>query len=494
MIESKLGKIILMLITFGIVFWLVVPMFTGLSNKATEDACRFSVMARSAVALDLGIFGTIDKITPLACRTYHEERLQGSREEVKHQIGNLMSKCWYMYAEGRVDNIFDDHEDKRTVCNICYTFRIPEGMDLGGEPYIFEGDQFIDTQQDADLTRLPNAIHPPELIGFLLQTNYNPGVLYGGSTKTYIGGSWGWSSYEFRFADSLTTRYSRITRNPASPFIEDISGLITQDTVNEINNFGIKLYDGLGTNLFVVVAQEFNNIDRTAARRLTEQLNLNEEDRFNSILLMIDLENRIARLHMGVELESYILEGEIEGMLSDHFGRLSGPDSLNQAILNLINDLDDALFGSRSQVFQDLGITQRSYYNYLTNRLMAPPPQIISSITSDQTFAIGVASYKEENRVFWETVRESTYRTTALTFAGAGTGAAAGAAMGAIACWWTGFGAAACAGIGAIVGTILGGGTTYAVTTIVDLGTYDYNNTIIIAPLNALSGECVIYD
>jgi hypothetical protein len=461
MIQSQLGKLIIAILSLGVLMLLIVPMYTTLTAKATEDACRISVLGRYHTTFSSILTGGTVRLVPLTCSTDNKGTLEGNRESVKYQIAELMAKCWYQYAEGRVDNIYSDHDSKESICNVCYTFRIPNQLDLGGELYVLEEE----TPRTANIS-------PQELIGYLMQTNYNKKVLYGGGTKTYLNAHTRWR-YEFSFSDDSTLRYNQVTRTNQNPFVQDYAGFLSQETINKINQAGIELYDGTESELFIVTAQKFNAIDPTSARRLTEQLNLNSKDRFNSILIMVDMTEGIVRLSMGIELENYFLEGELEPFLNKHFGSVNSMQSFDDSMASFVEELKQRIVGSRSNALAEFGLTQRSYYNYITNRLQAPPPNILQ-IDSQRTYAITINSYKGENIDKWKGVWEA---------------AAGGAAGGALACSWSGPGALICGVLGAA-----GAGFVNTLYNDYVAAQHAYNNSLMVVPLNTITGVCTTYD
>lgn len=497
MIESQLGKIIIAVIVTVTLLVIIPPMFEQSLGTASEYACRNSVMLRSNFVLDLGIFGQVNRITPLVCNTYNEGTLRGSREQVKYQIADMMANCWFMYAEGRIDNIYEDHGHQNSMCNICYTFRIPSGMDLGSKLHFDEEDQW--SNYDLEDIRSPNVIHPHELFGFLFERQFNRGLIYGGGTRNAISGTHKWINGLNTSEDNLI-RYSRITRSINQPFIEDFSFLLTQNTRIKINALGLDLLSEKGINMFVVVAPSLDYIDRTAARRLTQILDLDPEDNKNSLLLMIDLEEGIMRLYAGIALENYFIEPEIELMLQRAFGIAPSLDNLNEGVKELSDELRAKILGNTMNQ-NNIRADRNSYMAYLSNNFLSPPPVITESINSDYTYAIAIVSYKEDN-VFWGLLQQKQAIRYSQIAAGAGVGAAAGGVLGAVGGAFLCFnpiGGIACSTVfavglvgGLLIGTGLGGLTAAEITSHIDGGSYTYNNSIIISELNLVGDLCTI--
>lgn len=122
------------------VFSVAVPLYFRFTESSSVNACHVSVAFRTVAAQKAG--GAGELVTPLACETNHEGEIAGGREELKARLARMMSKCWYMFNEGRQDDLFDDKvdvlldvagfSDNKNKCFLCYTLETPKKID-GGE-------------------------------------------------------------------------------------------------------------------------------------------------------------------------------------------------------------------------------------------------------------------------------------------------------------------------------------------------------------------------
>lgn len=106
-------------------------------DKEAENLCQTSVAFRARSALEVG--GTEITLTPFLCKTI-DKKMTGSREELKEQIAEKMARCWWMFNEGRYDEILRKDilgkvlgVDKSTNdCALCYALPIDQDTIEGG--------------------------------------------------------------------------------------------------------------------------------------------------------------------------------------------------------------------------------------------------------------------------------------------------------------------------------------------------------------------------
>jgi hypothetical protein len=135
-LTSSMGRIILLLIGLGVVsfsvFYVMLPKL--LDEKTPETLCRSTVTIRAATSE--AAWGV--SATPIACQTFQHE-IKGDREELKAQMAQLMSKCWWQFNEGRQDNVmkgnwekFFGWSDQENACFVCYDVAIDQDEIEGG--------------------------------------------------------------------------------------------------------------------------------------------------------------------------------------------------------------------------------------------------------------------------------------------------------------------------------------------------------------------------
>lgn len=152
---DNLGKIILLLVGVGFVsfalFGIILPKLVG--EKTPESLCRSTVSLRAATTTEF--LGSDIKLSPIACETMERE-IEGDREEIKAQLAQLMSKCWWMFNEGRQDSLLKDNwkdffgwSDNENGCFVCYDAFVDsskvEGGPIGAEEmfdYMINSDHY----------------------------------------------------------------------------------------------------------------------------------------------------------------------------------------------------------------------------------------------------------------------------------------------------------------------------------------------------------------
>lgn len=81
------------------------------------------------------------RLVPPMCKTIEVE-ITGNREEIKDQLAYLMARCWWMFGEGRYEELFENDFDGLTKvlavdkvdndCFLCYTAVIDQKNIDGG--------------------------------------------------------------------------------------------------------------------------------------------------------------------------------------------------------------------------------------------------------------------------------------------------------------------------------------------------------------------------
>jgi hypothetical protein len=418
MVLESTAIIILWVAGTIILFLAVAYLIRNVTSTTEEVVCRNSVILRSKATLTIPIAGMdiakIEKFTPLACTPQNIGMLKGSREEIKHQIAELSARCWWMYLEGSVPNLFDSKEKNESSCGICYYFQIPANMDAGSvsTEYVYfqeltkknltilkerepdlQGLEFnyeTINYDNTEIIRPKNLISQQEFYNFLLAEQYNPKVIYGGGTQNYIGDV-------HEFTSLINTRNEEIRLRDIKEFppthLLDNAFLITQETQEKIMEFGAKLYRQENSILLVVVAEKINRNDRQDARRLIEQLNLNSMNGiYDAVLITIDVSKGEIRIHAGNYLERRVKEYELSMMLQNSFSStITSQKDLNTALTRLINSLEQKILVPRQH--SDLRLPEGTYYEYLSNEQTTAP--IIENLMADRTYAITYASISD---------------------------------------------------------------------------------------------------
>ncbi len=108
----------------------VIFKFTS-SIDEEETVCQTSVGIRAASAVNIKTDFTETSLkSPLSCRTM-DLTFKGDRQEVKEAVAKKMARCWWMFHEGRYDQILDENkimeltlfgtDELENKCFLCYS-------------------------------------------------------------------------------------------------------------------------------------------------------------------------------------------------------------------------------------------------------------------------------------------------------------------------------------------------------------------------------------
>ncbi len=160
LIKSKRGLGMEFIITASLLlisFFLIVGLLGRFSSRTNdleaELLCQTSVAQRAKTALNIGkisagsegssLFQSQTKTIPALCRTI-DKKVSGSREQILRQVADSMARCWWMFGEGRYDDILDDvdvdlfpsvlglEDYGQNQCFNCYTILVDQDEISGG--------------------------------------------------------------------------------------------------------------------------------------------------------------------------------------------------------------------------------------------------------------------------------------------------------------------------------------------------------------------------
>ena len=95
------GVIILLIGAFAVISVITVFMLKA-SDKEVENLCRDSILIRAKTTLN--VEGKEFKATPPLCNTINK-KVSGKQEEVKKTFSDLAARCWWMWGEGKYEEI-----------------------------------------------------------------------------------------------------------------------------------------------------------------------------------------------------------------------------------------------------------------------------------------------------------------------------------------------------------------------------------------------------
>lgn len=141
----------LVLISFFLIVGLIGRFTSRTTDLEAELLCQTSVAqrAKTAVNIDwdaggaLSLFKAQVKSIPPLCRTIDKE-VSGTRKQIMREIADKMARCWWMFGEGRYEDILDDVDANffpaifgledygPNQCFNCYTILVDQDEISGG--------------------------------------------------------------------------------------------------------------------------------------------------------------------------------------------------------------------------------------------------------------------------------------------------------------------------------------------------------------------------
>lgn len=376
-------EILLWIAGFLILLAVIYYIMNAGSDVTKETVCRDSVIIKGKANLFINNVEVFSKATPLLCDPIDKGNLDEDRETIKNQIADMAAKCWWMYAEGSISDIFKNTENEKG-CGVCYFFSIRDNLDEG-----VKNAKFFQEPE-----RSPQFISSNEMYNYLMTTNYNAKLLYGGGTANYIGDIY---EFENNMAPPKVEEETKLSQIQyiSGDYIEDFTGTISQETKDKIREIGNHLIEKDAGSLLILVADKFDSMDRANARRFIEDIGLNtKENKYDAILVLISLQDPKIRIHMGIDLENYMNEYDLSNLMSQTFnGAIQSNEDLNNRITDLMTKMENKLAGDYDYLAH-LGVDSRSYYAYLSNR--GTTFSVIDHIVPEKTYVVAYMSSSSE--------------------------------------------------------------------------------------------------
>jgi hypothetical protein len=156
--------VMITLITFVLIAVTIQNFASQADEKAIENICFDSVSLRARTALQINTGDEVDdddidlieatvKAVPVLCKTIDKE-ISGNREEIKQQVAEKMARCWWMFGEGRYEEILHSggfrvlptvfgFANVENECFNCYNLMITEDEIDGGDIPAHEMVQYL---------------------------------------------------------------------------------------------------------------------------------------------------------------------------------------------------------------------------------------------------------------------------------------------------------------------------------------------------------------
>ena len=114
------------------------------TDLEAELLCQTSIAQRAKTAVNVGETDGFElKLAPPLCKTIDKE-ISGSREQILKEVSDKMARCWWMFGEGKYDEILDKFSTKgylkvmsfeglgQNNCFNCYTILVAQDEIPGG--------------------------------------------------------------------------------------------------------------------------------------------------------------------------------------------------------------------------------------------------------------------------------------------------------------------------------------------------------------------------
>ena len=138
MTASVLVSLIITLVAFTLIAGTLYRFMDKADDKQAEILCHDSIAmrAKTQVTVDGALIGGEIKLGPILCKTI-EKKIKGSREEIKREIAEKVARCWWMFGEGRYEEILHstdidvipalfDLDERKNQCFNCYYLMIDQ--------------------------------------------------------------------------------------------------------------------------------------------------------------------------------------------------------------------------------------------------------------------------------------------------------------------------------------------------------------------------------
>lgn len=136
--------LILVLVAFMIIGGSLMRFMAKAEPKEAEILCHDSILlrARTQTNIDATLVGAKIKPVPVMCKTI-DLKISGTREELLSKVAYAMARCWWMFGEGRHEEILHGSdikflpavfgmEETKNQCFNCYTLMIDQDEIDGG--------------------------------------------------------------------------------------------------------------------------------------------------------------------------------------------------------------------------------------------------------------------------------------------------------------------------------------------------------------------------
>ncbi len=116
--------------------------YSTLDKEKKDKSCAASVRIREQANIDIEVKGPAldihaNRFTPLLCDPVKYEKFpekgDATRENVERGLAELMTKCWYKFGEGAIDDVFKGTAFDGEKCSPCYYVTIKDSEEFSND-------------------------------------------------------------------------------------------------------------------------------------------------------------------------------------------------------------------------------------------------------------------------------------------------------------------------------------------------------------------------
>lgn len=352
------------LMSFIVISSLYQQAYSEGADAAKPDICRNSVLLRSQATITDAIQSG-EKLTPLNCQTKDVEPAGINEEEEAKRINELMSKCWYMFAEGRVKDLFKA-EGGQKQCHVCYQY-LPANSGLQAE----------------------------DILEYSQEHQVNPSDFRGVGTTNYIGD--GVDMKPIAIEPQTRLALNDMQAPDAVDFVDDPANYVQDSRENQINEDLRGLLRDHNVSVNVVIADRITDLSRGDVHDTMQRIQITgEPNATRGIMITVSLSDERARLDVGSDLQTKITEPSISKIMRPMTNANLG--TLGDATQRVINNIKRRFNEDPSSV-----VERGSYYDYLT-RGGATTFAVPEDIDSQTPYAIAYVSPSNDQAWDYSTV------------------------------------------------------------------------------------------
>lgn len=201
---GQLVIIILTVVSFMLIATVVSRAFSNKDDAAAEALCQESIAWRAATVLNINtdeksknldidvVKGKLKPI-PTLCKTI-DKKIDGDQRKIKEQLANQMARCWWMFNEGRYDEILhgskvvpaliSNLDEANNECFVCYATIINEDK-FDDKKESIKSEEFLNYLATTNYTKVPDKTYLDYIQSFggpggvQILTNIEPRHAYG---------------------------------------------------------------------------------------------------------------------------------------------------------------------------------------------------------------------------------------------------------------------------------------------------------------------------